>query len=147
MLWAAFPWGDVGAQLENGRRAAELEGPGSPWRPVACWAVGMGRYLRGEFAEADRWFAESAALAPASGQWIVAGSSLAYRSLIAGGQGRPDDQWLLAEQATELVRERGIGEVDGEAPLALGVSLAERGRPGEARCPRGRAAVPVPHGR
>ena len=92
----------------------------------------MGLYYRGEFAEADRWFAESVTLAPASGQWLVAGSSLAYRSLIAGGQGRSEDQRVLAEQATELVRERGIGEVDGEAPLALGVSLAARGRPGAA---------------
>ena len=66
MLRACFPWGDVGAQLENGRRAAELEGPGSPWRPLACWAVGTGLYFRGEPEEADRWFAESAALAPAS---------------------------------------------------------------------------------
>ena len=132
MLRAALPWGDVGAQLENGRRAAELEGAGSPWRPLACWAVGMGLYFRGEFGEADRWLAESVVLAPASGQWLVAGSALAYRSLIAGELGRPEDQRLLAEQAMELVRERGIEEVDGEAPLALGVSLAGRGRPEEA---------------
>ena len=32
MLHAAFPWGDIGTQLTYGRRAAELEGPGSPWR-------------------------------------------------------------------------------------------------------------------
>ena len=89
MLRAVFPWGDVGAQLSNGRRAADLEGPASPWRPVACWAVGMGLYWRGDLAEADPWFAESAALAPASGQWLAGGSSLAYRSLIAGEQGRP----------------------------------------------------------
>ncbi len=41
-LRAAFPWGDASAQLEYGLRAAKLEGPGSPWRPMACWAVGMG---------------------------------------------------------------------------------------------------------
>src|SRR5271165_2826040 len=109
MLRACFPWGDVGAQLGNARRAIELEPSGSPWRPVACWAVGMGLYFRGEFGEADRWFAESAGLAPASGQWLVAGSSLAYRSLIAGQQGLLEEQRLLAEQAMELVRERGIG--------------------------------------
>ena len=113
MLRAVFPWGDVGAQLSNGRRAAELEGPGSRWRPVACWAVGMGLYWRGDLAEADRWFAESAALAPASGQWLAGGSSLAYRSLIAGEQGRLGAQRLLADQATELVRERGIEEAVG----------------------------------
>ena len=132
MLRAVFPWGDVGAQLSHGRRAAELEGPGSRWRPVACWAVGMGLYGRGDLAEADRWFAESAALAPASGQWLAGGSSLAYRSLIAGEQGRLGEQRLLADQATELVRERGIEEAVGVVPLALGVSFALRGRPAEA---------------
>jgi ATP/maltotriose-dependent transcriptional regulator MalT len=128
LLRAVFPWGDVDAQLSNGRRAAELEGPGSPWRPVACWAVGMGLYWRGEFGEADQWFAESAALAPASGQWLAGGSSLAYRSLIAGEQGRPEDQRLLADQATELARRHGIEEAVGEIPLARGVSSARCGR-------------------
>ena len=45
MLRACFPWGDVGAQLDYGRRAAKLECPGSPWRPLACWAVGTGLYF------------------------------------------------------------------------------------------------------
>ncbi len=47
LLRAVMPWGDVGAQLENARQAAELEGPRSPFRPIACWAVGMGPLLRG----------------------------------------------------------------------------------------------------
>ena len=132
MLRACFPWGDVSAQLENGRRAAELEGPGSPWRPLACWAVGMGLYFRGEPDEADRWFAESAALAPASAQWLAGEASLAYRSWIAGERGRLDEQRVLAETATGFVREHGAEKVIGPAPLALGVSLAARGRPGEA---------------
>ncbi len=132
MLRACFPWGDVGAQLDNGRRAAELEGPGSPWRPLACWAVGTGLYFRGEPGEADRWFAESAALAPASAQWLAGEASLAYRSWIAGERGRVEEQRVLAERAAEFVREHGAGKVIGVAPLALGVSLAARGRPGEA---------------
>ena len=132
MLRAVFPWGDAGAQLADGRRAAELEGPASPWRPVACWAVGMGLYGRGESGEADAWFAESAALAPASGRWRAGASSLACRSLIAGEQGRPDDQQLLAGQATELAREHGIQDAAGEVPLAAGVSAARHGRPAEA---------------
>ena len=133
MLRAVFPWGDAGAQLDNGRRAAQFEGPGSRWQPVACWAVGMGLYFGGEFGEADRWFAQSAALAPASAQWLASTSSLAYRSLIAGEQGRLDDQQLLAEQATELAREHGIDEVAGEVPLARGVSLAACGKLKEAQ--------------
>ena len=132
MLRACFPWGDIGAQLDNGRRAAELEGPGSPWRPLACWAVGMGLYFRGEPDEADRWFAESAALAPTSAQWLAGEASLAYRSRIAGERGRLEEQRVLAETAAEFTREHGTGKVIGPAPLALGVSLAARGRPEEA---------------
>ena len=140
-LRACCPWGDAGAQLESGRRAAELEGPGSPWRPVACWAVGMGLYFRGEPSEADRWFAESAALAPAGAHWPAAASSLAYRSLIAGELGRPDDQQMLAERAAELAREHGTEKASGAVPLALGVSLAARGRPKEAEPLTGRGVA------
>ena len=132
MLRAGFPWGDVGAQLENARRAAELEGPGSPWRPLACWAVGVGLYFEGERDEADEWFAESAALAPASAQWLAGTSSLAYRSLIAGERGRADEQRILAEAAAQFGREHGTEEAGGTVPLAVGASLAARGRPEEA---------------
>ena len=115
MLRAGFPWGDVGAQLENARRAVELEGPGSPWRPLACWAVGMGLYFEGERDEADEWFAESAALAPASAQWLSGTSSLAYRSLIAGERGRVDEQRILAETAAQFGREHGTEEAVGHS--------------------------------
>ena len=139
LLRAVFPWGDIGAELENARRAAELEGPESPWRPVACFTVGWGLYFRGEPDQADRWFEECVALAPASEQWLVCGASLAYRSLIAGEGGRLEEQRDFAEQAEELAREHDIGEVDGEIPLAVGVSLAARGRLEEARAPIERA--------
>ena len=138
-LRAAFPWGDASAQLEYGLRAAKLEGPGSPWRPMACWAVGMGLYLHGEFGAADRWFAESLMLAPASGRWLEAGSSMACRSLIAGEQARPDDQRLLAETAVALIHEHGVEDTCGEGWLALGASLAVQGRPEEALPPIERA--------
>ena len=132
LLRAVFPWGDIGAELENAKRAAELEGPESPWRPVACFTVGWGLYFRGELDQADRWFEECVALAPASEQWLVCGASLAYRSLIAGEGGRLEEQRGFAEQAEEFAREHEIGEVDGEIPLAVGVSLAARGRLEEA---------------
>jgi LuxR family transcriptional regulator, maltose regulon positive regulatory protein len=131
-LRACFPWGDVGAQLEHGRRAAKLEGPGSPWRPILCWAVGLGLYFSGESGKADQWFAESAALAPPPRQWAAAAASLAYRSLIAGEHGHPEDQRLLAEQAAALAREHGTKALTGAVPVALGVSLAAQGRPQEA---------------
>ena len=118
LLRAAFPWGDIDSQLENGRRAAELEGPGSPLQPVACWAVGMGLYFRGGFGEADPWFAESVTLAPASAQWLAGTSSLAYRSLIAGEQGRLEDQRLLAEQAAGPAQSLNGGPRRGTAGTA-----------------------------
>jgi LuxR family maltose regulon positive regulatory protein len=100
---------------------------------MACWAVGMGLYFRGEPSEADRWFAESAALAPASEKWLAAASSLAYRSLIAGELGRLEEQRMLAEDAAELVRKHGTENANGVVSLALGVSFAARGRPEEAQ--------------
>jgi len=132
MLRAGFPWGDVGAQLEHARRVVELEGPGSPWRPLACWALGTGLYFEGERDEADEWFTEAAALAPASAQWLAGTSSLAYRSLIAGERGRVDEQRILAETAAQFGREHGTEEAVGTVPLAVGASLAARGRPEEA---------------
>jgi LuxR family transcriptional regulator, maltose regulon positive regulatory protein len=132
ILRAAVPWGDVGGQLRNGRHAVELEGPESAVRPMACWAMGMGLYYGGEPAEADRWFAESAGLAPASAQWLAGASSLAYRSLIAGERGCLEEQRVLAEQAAQVVREHDTERANGAVTLALGVSLAARGRPDEA---------------
>jgi hypothetical protein len=40
---------------------------------------------------------------------------------------------MLAEGAAELVREHGAEKANGVVPLALGVSLAARGRPEEAQ--------------
>ena len=93
----------------------------------------MGLYFRGEPGEADRWFAESAALAPASAHWPAGASSLAYRSLIAGELGRLEEQQMLAAGAAELVRAHGTEKASGVVPLALGVSLAARGSPEQAQ--------------
>ena len=132
LLRAGFPWGDVGAQLECARRATELEGPGSPWRPLASWAVGVALYFKGQHEEADEWFEESAALAPASAQWLSGTSSLAYRSLIAGEKGHIDKQRTLAESAAEFGWEHGTEEAVGTVPLAIAASLAARSRSQEA---------------
>ena len=94
----------------------------------SAWACTFG--VSGD--EADRWFAESAALAPASAQWLCGVSSLAFRSRIAGERGRLEEQRMLAETATEFGREHGTEKLAGMVPLALGVSLAARGRPEEA---------------
>ena len=143
VLKAVAAWGDIGAQVENGRRAAVLEPPGTPWHPVACWAVGVGSYLSAEFDEADRWLDTAARTAPAAGQWLTAASAVAYRSLVAGELHRPVHQHEFAERAVALTGQLGLGGVVGEAGVALGVSLAGKGNSIEALplLERGVAAV------
>jgi len=132
MLRAVFPWGDTRSLHTAAARALSLEQEGSPWRPVALWAMGFGHYYQGDFQEAERWFIECLAVAPGSEQWLVAGSSLAYRSMIAGEQGRSADRRRLAEQGAQFVRDRGLESVVGEVPLALAASSLADGRAEEA---------------
>jgi LuxR family maltose regulon positive regulatory protein len=68
----------------------------------------------------------------AKGQWLVTASGLAYRSLVAAERGQIDEQRLLAEASADVARERGLEEVRGEVHVAMGVSLAARGRSDEA---------------
>ena len=126
LLRAGFPERDVGAQLMNARRAAELEGPGTQWRCVACHFVGWGLYFSGESEQARPWFEEAATLAPPSGHWLAAGASLAYLSLIAAERGDLEQQRALAEQAVALAKERGTFEVAGEIAMAYATSPACR---------------------
>lgn len=132
-LRACIPWGDVGSGLSNAIRAEQLEPPESPWRPNVCWALGMGHYYSGQYDEADRWFAEAVERAPAVQQWLVAASSLAYRSLIAGTRGDQSEQGRLAKSAVTLAEDQSIDDIDGEVYLALGEDLAARGELDDAR--------------
>ena len=132
-LWRAiYAPGDVHQKLEMAVEAAGLERPGSPWRPVACWTAGRHLYFSGMLEEADPWLEEAAAQAPVAQQWIVAGSALAYRSLVAGERGLIDQQVLLAEQADEIGRRYGLADVTAGIHLAVGMSLAARGKDDEA---------------
>jgi ATP/maltotriose-dependent transcriptional regulator MalT len=146
VLRGVFPWADLGAALENARRAAELEGPESPWRPVACFALGFALYFHGEFTEADAWFEECAALAPAREMWMVCGASLAYRSLIAREHGRLSEQQELADQAQELAGQHPIEDLDADIPLAVGAALAATGRFDEAVAQLDRSLATIRHG-
>jgi LuxR family maltose regulon positive regulatory protein len=127
MLRAAFPGGDVALGHANGLRAVGLQTPESPSWPAACWPLGMACYYRGDFAAADRWFAETVEVGRRDERWVIAVSALAYRSLIAGDRGDLDAQARFAEQALRLARDRGINELDGEAHVAMGASLAAGG--------------------
>jgi LuxR family maltose regulon positive regulatory protein len=134
VLSAAFAWGDVAGSLQAGARSVELEGPDSPWRPVATWSLGWGHYCNGELDLAERWLRETAALAPAADQWIVGTGAIADLSLLAGMRGRRAEQLRLAAEAVEQAREHGLLEARevGEVHTAHGVALAAHGRREEA---------------
>ena len=121
-------WGDVGAGMHYSRRAAELEGRESPWRPIICASLGLQTYHTGDFDESEAWFGESVELARSRGQWSIASFALAFRSLVAGDDGRFDDQRLLAEEAVDLEREYGFEGTDGAPSLAAGAALATQQR-------------------
>ena len=132
LLRAIFTWGDIRLATANAHRAVELEGPDSPWRSAGCLAVGMSLYFGGKPVEADSWLEEAAELAAATEQWLTAGPALAYRSLAAGDRGLIDQQTRLEEQAAEIARQHGLGEINAEIHVAVGMSLVARGRVDEA---------------
>jgi len=127
LVRAASPTGDVGFLTAQSLRTVALEGPGSPFRPVACWAVGRGLYFSGELEEAEDWFEEAVSLAVETGHSIVRASSLSYRSKIAGDAGRRDEQELFAKQATDVLSAEGIEEEAGTIHSASGAALGARG--------------------
>ena len=121
-------WGDVGVGMRHSRRAAELEGRESRWRPVICASLGLQTYHAGDFDQSEAWFGESVELARSRGQWSIASFALAFRSLVAGDDGRLDDQRLFAEEAVDLEREYGLEETEGAHLLASGAALATQQR-------------------
>jgi LuxR family transcriptional regulator, maltose regulon positive regulatory protein len=132
LLKAISPLGNVGAQVAAARRAAELEGTGSAWRSIVCWANGWGLYFSGDVDEADRWFEEAVVLSRAAGLATTAAGSLAYRSLMAGDRGRIEEQRRLADEAAEILGTYRLDELNGSVHIALGASRAADGRLGEA---------------
>jgi LuxR family maltose regulon positive regulatory protein len=139
--------GQVAAGIANGRRAVELEPPGSPWRATACYGLGTSLYLAGALDEADRWLAESTQVAHAQGRWLLAASSMAITSLLEGDRLRLDDQATLAQRSITIVREHALEEVAFAPHLALGVSLSADGRAEEALAPLERCIDMVRSGR
>jgi LuxR family maltose regulon positive regulatory protein len=132
VLQGMLTWGDLRYSVERGERAAELEGRGSPWRPVIDVVGGWCLYLLGEFLEADRWFMEATEPALDLQQWRVAVSSLVGRSLVADALQRTDEQGALAARAVAILQEQRLEGVDDELLIALGAELESRGALDEA---------------
>jgi LuxR family maltose regulon positive regulatory protein len=132
-LRAIFQWGDVGFAHRNAVLATELQLEEGLYRAAALHSRGLTEFFRGQFAEADRWLAEAAISAHKAERWLIASATLAYQSCIAGEQGDVEQQRRLAEQAMDISREHSLGELAGEAPAALGTSLADLGEFEQAR--------------
>lgn len=130
LLRATFAWGDVSAILKDGARSAELEPPGSPFRPVTTWALGWGHFCNGDLDEATRWLEETTRIAPPAEQWIVGLAAMGDLSLIAGMRGHRDEQLRIATEAMDLMHEVGLADAVeiGEVHTAYGVALAAHGR-------------------
>ena len=131
-LRAGFPWGDVDTAYKTAVRATELQSRGSSLWASAAWSLGMASYYGGDLDGADRWFDETVLTGAAEGRWLVTASGLAYRSLVAAERAQIDEQQLLAEASADVAREHGLENVRGEVHVAIGVSLAARGRSDEA---------------
>ena len=139
--------GQVAAGIANGRRAVELERPGSAWRATACYGLGTSLYLSGALDEADRWLAESTKVAHAQGRWLLAASSMAIASLLEGDRLHLDDQATLAQRSITIMREHALEDVAFAPHLALGASLSADGRVEEALAPLERCIDLVRAGR
>jgi LuxR family maltose regulon positive regulatory protein len=67
--------------VANAAFAVGSEGPGSPWRTVACEALALGHVLRGEVAAADAVLAAAVEAAPGAGSYAF--YALALRASLA----------------------------------------------------------------
>lgn len=67
--------------IANATLAVAAEGPGSPWRTLACEALAMGHILRGDVSTADAMLAAAVDAAPGGGSYAF--YALALRASLA----------------------------------------------------------------
>jgi LuxR family maltose regulon positive regulatory protein len=125
-LRAAFSWGDVGSAHAHALRAIQLMPRESALRSGAAWALAVSYYYVGDLDAADRGFEEAVEVGLRDERWLVTASALAYRSLIAGAREQVDEQRLLAEDAADVARQRGLEEIVGEVHVAVGLAVEAR---------------------
>jgi LuxR family maltose regulon positive regulatory protein len=93
----------IDEMLADGRRAVELEPPGSPWHPIASWVLGSAELLHGDLEQAAKAF-ERTTYFGRDRQKPAATAALAELSLLAAEQ----DHWTAAAayaaEARELMR-------------------------------------------
>jgi LuxR family transcriptional regulator, maltose regulon positive regulatory protein len=107
--------------VANAAFAVAAEGPGSPWRTLACEALAMGHILRGDTSEADAVLATAVDAAPGHGSYSF--FALALRSSLAMA-GR---DWDAAERYAREAHDRfGQMHFDAVASSMLVHAVAAR---------------------
>lgn len=81
MLRAVMVRGGPADAVTNAAAAVEAEGPGSPWRTLACEALALGHIMRGDQVAADAVLAAAVDAAPAGGSYAF--YALAVRASLA----------------------------------------------------------------
>jgi LuxR family transcriptional regulator, maltose regulon positive regulatory protein len=135
ILQASFAYGGVQAGVEAARLAAELEPvESSPWAAMTRFALGSGLYLSGNLAGARKPLEEALALS-GDGERLVRMVTLSFLSFVATDEGHLEEAESLAREARALVESLRPHRIPQTslASLALGRTLAERGRLEEAQ--------------
>jgi LuxR family maltose regulon positive regulatory protein len=88
------------------QRAADLEPPTSPWRPLVLLFLGVARTLQADFADARDVLEQ--AVKVDGGNTPVSAFSLAYLAVIALEEGDDEGAWRDAQRSHAIVEQSGL---------------------------------------
>src|SRR5437763_12672419 len=117
--------GSVGAALEAGRHALDLErgGPPSPWRPVGCPVLGLALHWQGDDERALAALREAVEIAKADANHLAAMHASAGLAAIEYERGHIEEALTHATEAKAIAEQHGL-----EEHWAKSLSLAVRGQ-------------------
>jgi LuxR family transcriptional regulator, maltose regulon positive regulatory protein len=117
--------GSVGAAVQAGRHALNLErgGPPSPWRPVGCPVLGLALHWHGEDEQALNTLREAVEIAKADANHLAAMHASAGLAAIEYERGHLEEALTHATEARAIAQHQSLGE-----HWAKSLSLAVRGQ-------------------
>ena len=117
--------GSVGAAVEAGRHALDIErgGPPSPWRPVGCPVLGLALHWHGEDDQALAALREAVAIAKTDTNHLAAMHASAGLAAIEYERGHIEEALTHATEAKAIAEQHGL-----EEHWAKSLSLAVRGQ-------------------
>jgi LuxR family maltose regulon positive regulatory protein len=141
--------GSFDSAREAASRAVELEtNDESPWRAMACAALGRTLFWLGDYAESERLLQEAIRFSQPGANTLSVTGALGYLAVISADHGRVAEAQRLSEEALALSSENGFGEhfvtmparvaeakvslkrgdrLDADAAAARAVEVSERG--------------------